>query len=182
MNYFQTVEGLGSQVTVINLSLFAQPWYVRQLRQRYPDLVIPFDYYDGQTNNLKLLADANPARRLTFAVTPVIDDHSLYGGYWPYQHGLLTVLEPNSKGLSFGDLLNDNKRLLQQYRPPTPSTVKKETFETYILLAYAWPEFQIGGVLERAGAKDAARQLYRQALEIDPDFSLARQALAGLEH
>jgi hypothetical protein len=182
LNYLQIVEGLGSQVTLINLSLFSQPWYVDQLRQRYADLVIPFNYYDARTNNLKLLADANPARRLSFAVTPVIDDHSLYESYWPYQHGLLTVLEPKSKGFSFGDLLSDNNRLLQQYRPPSPGTVKKETFESYILLAYAWPEFQIGAMLERAGAKDGARQLYQRALEIDPDFSLARNALAGLDH
>jgi hypothetical protein len=182
MTYLQTVEGLGSQVTLINLSLFWQPWYVDQLRQRYPDLVIPFNYYDGRANNLKLLADANPGRRLSFAVTPVIGDGSLYESYWPYQHGLLTVLEPKSKGLSFGDLLSDNKQLLEQYHPPAPGTVKKETFESYILLAYAWPEFQIGGILERAGAKDGARQLYQHALEVDPDFDLARNALAGLEH
>ena len=60
--------------------------------------------------------------------------------------------------------------------------MKKGTFESYILLAYAWPEFQIGGILERAGAKDGARQLYQRALEVDPDFDLARNALAGLEH
>jgi hypothetical protein len=182
MTYLQTVEGLGSQITLINLSLFSQPWYVDQLRQRYPDVVIPFNYYDGRANNLKLLADANPGRRISFAVTPVIDDGSLYESYWPYQHGLLTVLEPKSKGFSFGDLLSDNKQLLEQYRPPAPGTVKKGTFESYILLAYAWPEFQIGGILERAGAKDGARQLYQRALEVDPDFDLARNALAGLEH
>jgi len=182
MTYLQTVEGLGSQITLINLSLFSQPWYVDQLRQRYPDVVFPFNSYDGRANNLKLLADANPGRRISFAVTPVIDDGSLYESYWPYQHGLLTVLEPKSKGLSFGDLLSDNKQLLEQYRPPAPGTVKKGTFESYILLAYAWPEFQIGGMLERAGAKDGARQLYQHALEVDPDFDLARNALAGLEH
>src|SRR5262249_48610654 len=54
MTYLQTVEGLGSQITLINLSLFSQPWYVDQLRQRYPDVVIPFNYYDGRANNLKL--------------------------------------------------------------------------------------------------------------------------------
>ena len=129
--------------------------------------VIPFDYYDGPNQQPQATCGCKSCSQANLrVVTPVIDDHSLYESYWPYQHGLLTVLEPTTKGLSFGDLLSDNKRLLQQYRPPAPSTVKKETFETYILLAYAWPEFQIGGVLERAGAKDAARQLYRQALEV----------------
>ena len=60
--------------------------------------------------------------------------------------------------------------------------MRKETFERYILLAYAWPEFQIAGILERAGARNQARVLYQRALQVDPDFREARDALTRLEH
>jgi hypothetical protein len=150
------------------------------VRARYPDLVIPFDYYDGQS--LKLLVDANPSRMTCFIIEVGYDDRSLNSGYWPYQHGLLTVLEPKSKGLSLEDLFKDNEQLLQRYQAPNADTVRKETFELYILLAYAWPDFQIAGILERAGARNQARVLYQRALQVDPDFREARDALTRLEH
>src|SRR5438270_1920990 len=154
--------------------MFSQHWYVRQLRERYPGLVIPFDYYDGRSNNLQLLVDANPDRVACFVVTFGNDDHSLDNGYWPYQHGLLTLMEPKSKGLSLEDLLRDNQRLLPRYRPPVAATVRRETFERDILLAYAWPLFQISTVFEKAGAKNEARIFYDRALAIDPEFSEVR--------
>src|SRR2546423_242985 len=180
--YFQTVEKLGRQITLIWLPLLLHPWYVRQLRERHSDLVIPFDAYDNRSNNLKVLVDANPSRKSCFIIDLGYVDHSLESSYWPYQLGLLTVLEPKSKALSLEDLFNDNKQLLERYQPPNPGTVKKETFERYILLAYAWPEFQIAGILERAGARDQARVLYQRALQVDPDFREARDALARLGH
>ena len=179
--YFQTVEKLGGQITLIWLPMFSQPWYVRQLRERYPDLVIPFDYYDGQSNNLKLLMDANPDHTACFIIT-LGDDHSSDSAYWPYQRGLLTLAEPRSKTLSMVDMMKENEQLLQRYRPPNPAAVKRETFERDILFAYAWPEFRIGSICEWAGAKNEARVWYQSALQVDPEFSQAREALARLEH
>ena len=181
ITYFQTVEKLGRQITLIWLPMFSQPWYVRQLRERYPDLVIPFDYYDGQSNNLKLLMDANPERTACFVIT-LGDDHSSDSTYWPYQRGLLTLAEPRSKTLSMVDMMKDNEQLLRRYRPPNPAAVKRETFERDILFAYAWPEFRIANICEWAGARNEARVWYQSALQVDPEFSQAREALARLEH
>jgi Protein of unknown function (DUF2723) len=180
VTYLQTVEGLGREVTLISLPMFSQPWYVHQLRERYSDLVIPFEYYDARSNNLELLVDANPSRTACFVVVVGNDDHSLDNSYWPYQRGLLTLIEPRSKSLSMEDLLNENEQLLQRYRPPIPGTVRRETFERDILLAYAWPAFQIASICERAGAKNEARKWYQRALQVDPEFSQAREGLARL--
>jgi len=179
--YLQTVEKLGRQITLIWLPMLLHPSNVHQLRERYSDLVIPFDSYDGRSNNLKVLVDANPNRMTCFVITIGNNDHSLDSSYWPYQRGLLTVFEPKSKPLSLEDLLNDNEQLLKRYHLPDPDRVRKATFERYILLAYAWPEFQIAGILERAGARNQAGVLYQRALQVDPEFREARDAMTRVE-
>ena len=80
------------------------------------------------------------------------------------------------------DMMKENEQLLQRYRPPNPAAVKRETFERDVLFTYARPEFRIANICEWAGAKNEARAWYQSALQVDPEFSRAREALARLEH
>jgi hypothetical protein len=151
------------------------------LREQYPDLVIPFDRYDPQTNNLKIFVAANQGRTIALAGTAG-NDHSLDTDYWPYQQGLLVLITPKSHDVSLDRLLAQNEQLLGRCHPPAPGTVHTNTFEADILSVYAYPAFNIGGTCERAGLTAEARAWYQRALAINPQFSKAREALARLEH
>jgi Protein of unknown function (DUF2723) len=179
--YLQKVENVGSETTLVVIPLLLSDWYVPQLREQHPDLVVPFDRYDLEKNNLKTFVSANP--RSTIAIAGTIgNDHSLDADYWPYQQGLLMVVRPKSQDVPFDRLLSENEQLLGRCHPPAPGTVRANTFEADILNIYAYPAFNIGGICERSGLKTEARAWYQRALAINPQFSQARDALARLEH
>jgi hypothetical protein len=151
------------------------------LREQHPDLVLPFDRYDPQSNNLIGFVTANSSRTIAIAGS-LGDDHSLDADYWPYQQGILIVVRPKSRDVPLDTLLAENEQLLGRCHPPAPGTVRANTFEGDILSIYAYPAFNIGGICERAGLKAEARAWYERALAINPQFSKAREALARLEH
>jgi hypothetical protein len=179
--YLQQVENVGKETTLVVLPLLLGEWYVRQLREQHPDLVVPFERYDLENNNLKTFVAANQER--TIAATGTVgNDHSLDADYWPYQQGLLIVIMPKSRNVPLDKLLTENERLLSRYHSPAPGTIRTNTFEGDILNIYAYPAFNIGGSCERAGLKAEARTWYERALTINPQFSKAREALARLEY
>ncbi len=57
--YLQEVEKYRRDVTVLNLSLVNLPWYVKQMRQRDPDL--PLSYTDQQIDQLEARIYENPS-------------------------------------------------------------------------------------------------------------------------
>jgi hypothetical protein len=176
--YLQTVEGIGQNVTLIPFHLLGTDWYVRQLRERHPDLIVPFDRYDAVSNNLKMLVESNPIR--TFYLIGSIGDvdHSLDRDYWACQTGLLNVIKPKSKKLTLQQMVDANDQLLKRYRPPGFGAIRRATFEHDILDVYAWPAFRFGSEYERAGAKAEACHWYEHALAMDPDLAPAREGLA----
>jgi hypothetical protein len=179
--YLQKVENVGQETTLVVLPLLLGDWYVHQLREQHPDLVVPFDRYDPQINNSKTFVVANPGRTIEIAGT-LENDHSLDADYWPYQQGLLTVIMPKSRQVPMETLLAENEQLLSRCHPPPPGTIRTDTFEADILSIYAYPAFNIGGSCERVGWPAEARLWYQRALAINPQFSQAREALARLEH
>jgi hypothetical protein len=179
--YLQKVENIGKETTLVVLPLLPSDWYVRQLREQHSDLVVPFDRYDPQNNNLNALVGANGGRTIAIAGN-VGSDNSLDAIYWPYQHGLLVMIMPKSSDVPLDTLLTENEQLLGRCHPPAPETVRANTFEADILNIYAYPLFNIGRTCERAGLKAEARSWYQRALAINPQFSKAREALARLEH
>lgn len=181
LTYLQKVENAGRETTLIGIPLLLGDWYVGQLREEHPDLVVPFDRYDPQKNNLKTLVAANRERTIAIAGT-VGNDHSLDADYWPYQQGLLIAVRPKSRDVPLQTFLVENEQLLNRCRPPAAAVVRMNTFEADILNVYAYPAFNIGGTCERAGLKTEARDWYRRALAINPHFPMAREALARVEH
>ncbi|MGH8100226.1 MAG: tetratricopeptide repeat protein, partial [Chthoniobacterales bacterium] len=155
-------------------------WYVRQLRERYPGFVIPFEQYDGQRNNLKALVDANPGRPV--ALIGTLRDNSVDQDHWAYLYGLVNLLEPRSKRIMLSQLVSDTEELMQRYRPPPAASIKSKSFESEILALYAQPAWRIGDVYQSAGQITEARTWYQRALALDPYLPDVRQALAKLNN
>jgi len=88
--------------------------------------------------------------------------------YWPYPHGLVQLVEPNSKWIGMLDYAKDNEQLLKQYRRPASASVRMDTFEYAILFNYSLGSWQVGTNFERAGSKTEAQAWYQRAREIDP--------------
>jgi 4-amino-4-deoxy-L-arabinose transferase-like glycosyltransferase len=177
--YLSIVERRRPDVALIFSPLLPADWYLRQLRERYPDLAVPFDHYDGQRQNLRALIEANPGRSV--AIIGTVPDKSLEKYYWSYQRGLVSVVEPQSRQITLSEMTSDNEQLMERYHPPSPGSINSESFESEILALYAQPAYRIGHKYERGGWKKEARAWYQRALAIDPNFPHVREALARLD-
>lgn len=180
--YFQQVEGVEKETELVLLPLLATEWYIRQLQQEHPDLITPFDRYDPVNNNLKKFVEANNQHTICIVGTIGDEDHSLDSSYWAYQRGLLLIVEPRSKNIPVQGMIEENERLFNRYHLPVSNSVRGSTFEADILNMYAWPAFRIGNDCARVGLRDHARKWLERALQINPNFPQAREALAQLEH
>jgi tetratricopeptide (TPR) repeat protein len=180
--YFQKVEHIGADTELVLLPLLSTRWYVQQLRDQHRNITIPFDRYDGISNNLKKVIEANSNRPFGIVGTIGSDDHSLHENYWPYQRGLLLVVEPRSKNIPLEQMIQENERFFDSYHLPSPAAIRTDTFEADIMTMYAWPAFRIANDCATVGLRDHARKWYQRALAINPQFPKAREALARLEH
>src|SRR5260370_18704229 len=65
--YLQQVEHIGNETTLVVAPLRLGDWYVRQLREQHPELVVPFDRYHPQSNTITILVEANSSRTIAIA-------------------------------------------------------------------------------------------------------------------
>ena len=122
--YLQAAEGQQLGVKLVLMPLLPGEWYVKQLRRRYPDLIIPFDRYDLRSGTMKSLIDANQGHPIAVVGKPL--DESTEGSYWFYRYGVIDLVEPMAKDLTLPQMINDNEELLGRYRPPSPEEIKKK--------------------------------------------------------
>jgi 4-amino-4-deoxy-L-arabinose transferase-like glycosyltransferase len=176
--YVQTVERFRPDVTLVMMPLLPADWYVRQLRERFPNLNVPFDRYNAKSGTMKDLLDAN--RQRPIAVIGNLLDNSPEGSYWFYRHGLVSVVEPMEKDVKLRQMVADNEQLLSRYRPPSPSAIKPRSFEPGVLTLYAAPSLAVGQELEKGRQYVEARSWYQRALAQDPHLHSAREALSRI--
>jgi 4-amino-4-deoxy-L-arabinose transferase-like glycosyltransferase len=176
--YVQTVERHRPDVTLVMMPLLPADWYVQQLRERFPHLVLPFDRYNAKSGTMKALIDAN--RQRPIAVIGNLLDTSPEGSYWFYRRGLVSVVEPMEKDVKLSQMVAENEKVLRRYRPPSPSAIKLRSFERGVLTDYATPSLAVGQELEKAHRYAEARSWYQRALAQDPNLDLARGALSRI--
>ena len=176
--YLQLVEQRRPDVHMIMLGMLNADWYLRQLHERYPELVIPFPRYVGQRDAMRSLVQANQGRPI--ALMGIAPDDSLKDGYWFLSHGLILEIVPLSLDVELTQLESDNQRLFAAYRPPDVAELRNGSLDRVISTNYALAAFRVGLENENVQVYDAARQWYTRALGLDPDFDLARQRLATL--
>jgi len=177
--YLQAVEGRQLGVKLVLTPLLPGEWYVKQLRRRYPDLVIPFDRHDSRSGTMKSLMDANQDNPIAVVGKPL--DESTEGSYWFYRYGVIDMVEPMAKDLTLPQMLSDNEELLKRYRPPSPDEIKQKTFEETILAHYTATLLAVGRESEKARFYPEAKKWYGRALSMNPNLLEAQEALLRLE-
>lgn len=176
--YLQLVEQKRPDVHVIMLGMINADWYLRQLRQRYPDLHIPFARYVGQRDAMKVIVTANQGRPM--ALVGVLPDDSLKDGYWFLSHGLVLQIVPLSLDVTLDELESANARLFGLYRAPAQSDLRPGSLDTVIATNYAQAAFRVGLEYDNVQVYDGARRWYERALALDPGYEPATQRLTAL--
>jgi hypothetical protein len=176
--YLQAVEHQRPDVTLVMLGpLTRGDWFIRELRTRDPQLVIPFDHYDPSTGGgtIRALVEANPSRPFMLAGPP--QDASLEGGYWYLPHGLAFAIEPQARDVSLAEMAAENERLFAGYHVPPADLAGHQNFDPYVLRAYSTGARQVGQQYQAAQEPTGAIAWFRRALAIDPADGVARALL-----
>ena len=172
LTYLQAVENQRPDVTVIMLGLFkgGKGAYIRELKRRKPDLVVPFDQYNRRSPlaNTKAFLDANPKRRFALIGSPL--DSSLFTTYWTYQRGLVNMVLSRSVDVNYGQMSEEFLYLTSKYRFPDAQKAKLGTYERRIIRSYAIPYLRLAQQFRVIGKQQDADSLVRRAVEIDPSL------------
>jgi hypothetical protein len=174
ITYLQAVEKQRPDVTVIMLGVFrgGKGSYIRELKRRKPDLVVPFERYsrNSPSGNTRAFLDANPKRRFALIGAPL--DSSLFTTYWTYQLGLVNMVLPRSVDVIYAQMADDFLRLTSKYRFPDPHKAKMATYERRIVRSYAIPYLRLAQQFRAIDKKTEADSLIRRAMEIDPTIRI----------
>ena len=177
--YLQAVENRRPDIALVLVPMLSGEWYVKQLRQRYRDIVIPFERYDGRLGTMKGLIDANSDRPIAIVGKPL--DESAEVNYWFSPYGLVSLVQPMTKNITLSETIADNEQLYSRYKPPAPGRIKSKTFESRVLTHYAAAPLVLGRECEQARLYPEARKWYERAALMDPNLSEAQEALLRLE-
>lgn len=183
LEYLQIVEGARRDVTVVSLALVRTEWYVREIRERDPRLVVPFAAWDGSPAALKALADANAQRQIFVQGEVRPDENVTFGldiGYDYEPHGLLLRLVPRGTVLDPATVVAEYERLFAGYRPPSGRQVAARAWEPLYVSEYALFGYRMGRLFENAQRYAEARRWYERALAIRPGMPEATRGLARL--
>jgi hypothetical protein len=172
--FVQVVEGRRPDVTIVWTPLLKGEWYLRLLRRRFPDLRVP----NVRAASFTLLDIVHANRQRPIAVVGAFTDQSLTGRYGVIRHGLVSLVKPLTETFNLVALASENDALLRRYRPPSPQSIHRETFEPEILRSYAAPAAWLAREYRRAGVNTEAAVWFRRALAIDPAYPGARDDLA----
>ena len=170
--YAQAVQHVRKDVTVVVSPLLAAPWYQTQLRSEHHLKI-------SQHVNTRELVAANPSRQFFFIGQP--PDKTLAGFYYFATQGLTSKIVPQAQNTDLTTFAAQNSTLLAQYHVPDWRTIKRNSFESFILDAYANIPASIASNYAAANSIGLAIKFYEQAHALDPRNAVVIKRLKQLK-
>jgi tetratricopeptide (TPR) repeat protein len=200
--YIQLVEGVRTDVRVVNLSLLNTPWYIRQLRD---EMAIPVGLEEQEIDGLQpiFISDRNQVWRVQdqmvqhiitsvqregwkvpvyFAITvpsrnrPGLDDHLIMEGM---AYRVVESSGENRVDTEIGyNLFTDQSR----FRGIIDASVRKDENDRRLITNYVIAMLQLADTYQREGHPDSAATIAECAVAMlgDMDFWQAKALLASI--
>ena len=179
--YLQTVGGIRSDIKIVNFTLLPANWYKENLKQRYPQLVFPWDKFTRQTNF------SEAAKTICDQVVPnyPIYIDSFFGVFTPnfnqscsyIPYGPVVKLDKQNTKMT-NEEINQN----QNYWNTTIVKLKQQKPADYrtrqILRSYSEYLTYFGISLQELGKQDMALEQYKRAYEISADYAPSAHFIA----
>jgi hypothetical protein len=170
VDYLQLVEHERGDVKALDQEKLTYAWYSRLAQERYPDLVIPGERYDGvKVRNIDLY-EANKGKG------PVLFSEFMETSYQErfdsLPRGLLRRLVPRGEPVNLESLEKENMPLFEGFMiKHAASQYPKGSFERDICRMYGLAYFNMAYEFDRGGDLEKAERFYRTALEMAPDHA-----------
>ncbi len=166
VDYAQMVLKRRPDVICLDQSKLTYDWFYQQAKERFPDLNLPGERYEGgQLKNKDLIA-ANISRRPVSFMS--FKEESYREEFRAVPVGLVYRMLPKQQNFSLEELEKHNEQLYAKFakrgwekkHPPT-------TFENEVMQIYAEPFFRLAFEFEQEGIFDKAGYYYNKALEMN---------------
>ncbi len=130
--YAQEVDGIRSDVALLEMELIKLPAYVTEFRQRHPDIAIPFDHFIEDSTGLVDLIEANLDDRPVYVAGPM--EVEVADAVTEVRAGLVRRLRPLGSVDEFSLLLAEPERVTDLHYPA--SLYPDTTWEALISQTY----------------------------------------------
>lgn len=182
VTYKQVVDRDRTDVVLVDTQLLKAPWYVDELRRKHPDVVIPFDAYDGgKTTTLASVVAANIGRRPVYEVG-LTDQELAPSDFDQLRVGFARQLLPRGQAPDPYALLRQDSELFVGFRYPDRS-FPDTSWEAFIAPSYGSVAFDVAYALDSAnppGDPAIIERMYRLTIRLEPNESSAYKDLGLL--
>lgn len=170
IDYLHVVEKQRPDIKIIEEKV-KFPWYVKQLRRRYPDIQIPFPFVDLKEHFYREVIDANSSR---FAIyLHYSSDPTIAEKYSLVPYGLVYLVLP-IKTIPENEIYKkDLNRILDQYIIDADrlGKVRNIDFEGEIVLYYAAMYDSSATFLFKNNDYQSAEEYWRKAIAVWPSYA-----------
>lgn len=179
--YLHVVEGSRKDVSVIVFSLMQTDWYVKQLKQRYPDVFSPLKFVILGENLDSFYRENLKTHPIYFAPLDDQARQSVSGNFKLMQEGLAVRLLPKDAAFDLDDYKERQDIFWKELQEQDWLFEEYEDLPTQeMLMAYARAWTNMGITYENYAKEDWAIQAYERARKISPAYYLSTEKLANL--
>jgi len=156
-------------------------WYCSQMKNLYPNLVIPFKRYNGSDAKIADLVEANYTRRPIFIIDP--KENSLEKDYKFLPHGIVKkIVKKDSIDISYDSLSGHFKRIWGQYDltgiyqsyDDTSFEMETQKYYSYAKFSIAYDEY------EMLNSFEPAEKEYLESIKINKKYMYSYKNLGSL--
>lgn len=183
LDYLRFAEGRGGDRIIFSPGQMHMDWFVKQLKERYPDLEVPASYPGYRFTVTHQLIEANWDLERPIYIMPELTnlDPVVGESYLTWPKGLLfRVYRPEEKEeVNADEYLSAADQLWQSLQPSRLSWLLRyqPNLENPIFGYYTRHFYNLGFRLEELERYNDAIAQYERTLEIDNDFAQAHKAL-----
>ncbi|MFC1727428.1 protein O-mannosyl-transferase family [Patescibacteria group bacterium] len=181
IDYLRFVEGKGGNRIIFSPGQMHMSWFVKQLKERYPELVVPPPYIGYRFTVTHQLIDGNWDSGRPVYIMPELSnlDPVVGESYLLWPKGLLFRVFKEESEIESSEFLAAADQLWQMIEPKKLNWLLEyqPNLDSPMYFYYTRHFFNLGFRLEEAEQYQDAIEQYQRTLEIDSGFGQAYKAL-----
>ncbi len=178
VSYAQNVDGFRRDVVALDVELLKLPSTVERIGRQDPEIVIPFESYDGGGNtSLADVVEANLRQRPVYYVG-IMEEKDWTSGFDELRAGFARQLVADGTAPDAYALLRLHARRFASLHYPQRSFPSR-SWEAVVARSYGGVAFDLGFALQAGGKANRAlaERMYRTAIRLAPDLAAAYKNL-----
>ncbi|MDQ3239574.1 MAG: DUF2723 domain-containing protein [bacterium] len=180
MQYMQAVENEKKQRIIFSPGQFHLNWFQKQLRSRYPDLIVPQPLPGKRFTSPSQVIKANYGKRPIYISPEFVEiDLAIQKEYVLWPVGLLLKVETKNTDFKLEKYRKENNKIFNSISTSEFQQLRNRKYqlETPLILYYARHFYNLGAVYNSVHLYEDALREYQRAIAIDPLMSESYKAI-----